>query len=543
MKSLPAVKQIKTQENSFWLLPFDMRVLVEPEYKENVISLLGCFFPQTKAETCEEQAHIEAYALAKEVPEEAYHLEISTEGIRIGYRTYLGIRNALATVAAMAVLTKDGYEIPCAFIDDEPALGYRGVMIDLARGIRPLEVLFADMILAAKAKLNYVHFHINDTEGVGVQLESMPRGCYIENCYSKEQMKEVFRMAEVLGFEIIPEFDVPAHGKSLVSCVPEFACDTTDENTKWTVCAGTESVYPFIESVINEIAEFFPCNYIHIGGDELEFTDVPEIKQLCHWMTCSKCRKKMEEEGLKDQQELYYYVILRVYEYVKKTGKTMIMWSDQIDCMREKVLPDDIVMHFWRVAGEGRGPVEGCSMNAQLKMGYRMINSVTTYTYISSERPERAETIADWRWDKIPQCDPELAQNVFGSEICAWEYGNRRKVKYSHYDRTFAPAVTIMGDKHWNGTTILFDEEYERGRTKAILGPSTPEGLNLFQCIGSVVPPKGPDCAYYDSIRCGKEEIEDTLALLSSMEPCDYGSGMRKQAYQKALREILEKLA
>lgn len=524
-------------------LPFIMKIHSNPEYKDKITTLVGYFFPKGSVVFVPEAPHINTYKTNEVMGEEGYHLEITEQGICIGYRTYQGIRNALATVAMMATVSAQGFELPDVVMNDAPVLGHRGVMIDLARGIKPFETLVADLVLAAKAKLNYLHLHINDTEGVGIQFKTIPKGCQIPNCYSKEQMRHLLLLAKALGFEVIPEFDMPAHAKSLVSCVPEFGCDTMEENTRWTICPGTEAVYPFLEAVIKEIVELFPGRYLHIGGDELEFKDVPEIKQLCHWMTCRKCRMKMHQEGLKDQQELYYYFILRIYEMVKKNGKTMIMWSDQIDCDREKVLPDDIVMQFWRVAGEGRGPTKNCSMNAQLKMGYRVINSFWPYAYISSEGDMSADAIAGWRWDKGPECAQDLAQNVIGSEVCAWEYGNPVKPKYRHYERTFAPCIVIMGDKLWNGKELVFNEEYETKLTKAVLGPSTPCGLNIFQCFGSIIPPKGIECAYYDTIRCSKEEIQETLELLSTMKTFDYGSWMRMDAYQRALKTILEHLS
>ena len=228
----------------------------------------------------------------------------------------------------------------------------------------------------------YLHLHLSDSLGVSVKLDCLPEECCLENYYSKEQMQEVVKLAEALGLEIIPEFDMPGHSTALVRCSSDIVCIVDGvENTHWTTCAGSEETYKFYEKIINELCDLFPSKYFHIGGDELEFADVPKLNAICHWEQCPKCRKKCEEENLKDRQELYYYFINRIYEIVKKTGRQMIMWSDQIDCMRPADLPKDILMQFWRVAAPGRGPFEGCSLNAQLKMGYQIINSHFPETY------------------------------------------------------------------------------------------------------------------------------------------------------------------
>lgn len=538
---LPQVKNINTERT--FLLPFEMKVCVSLDIRENFHALLGRFFPNsTAAFTYKTNPHIMATKTSKKVNDEEYHLEISENGIYIEYYSYLGLRNAAATLAMMATACKDGYLLKPAVIDDYPAVSHRGTMLDLARGVKPYDTLVSDMILIAKSKMNYLHLHLFDSKGVCMQLDSIPEQCHLPNAYTKEQMKELVKIAEVLGLELIPEFDMPAHAKKLSSVVDEISCDIPDdiEDTKWTVCPGSDKTYELYDRVITELVEIFPCKYFHIGGDELEFADLPRLKQMCHWDSCSKCKKKMQEEKLADRQELYYYFIMRIYEMVKKAGRTMVMWSDQIDCNRPCPLPRDIIMHFWRVAEKGRGPVENCSMNAQLKMGYKVINSHFPETYVDLDEYMSQQTIADWRWDKRPECDDELAQNILGTEVCAWEYGNFPE--YEHYDRTLAPNVVIMGDKLWNGTDLVFDEEYEKSLTRAVLGADTPKGLNIFKCFGSIIPPRSKDLAYYDKIKASKAEIEETLALLETIKPSDLGSRQRADAYKEGLKGILENI-
>jgi hexosaminidase len=34
-------------------------------------------------------------------------------------------------------------------------------------------------------------------------------------------------------------------------------------------CAGKEEVFEFLEAVLKEVINIFPCTYFHIGGDEV----------------------------------------------------------------------------------------------------------------------------------------------------------------------------------------------------------------------------------------------------------------------------------
>ena len=539
---LPQVKNSKNEISFF--LPFKIKICVEQEQREKFQALLGHFFPGVSASFADtSEAHITAVRVPKKVNDEEYRLEVKEGGIYIEYFSYLGLRNAAATIAMTAEATDEGFYIKTATIEDYPVLSHRGIMLDLARGIKNYEMVCADAVLAAKSKMNYLHLHLFDSIGVCMELDSMPEKCRLEGYYTKEQMKELIKLGDVLGLELIPEFDMPAHATKLPSVVSEISCDIPEdvENTNWTVCPSTEATYKFYEAVINELVELFPSKYFHIGADELEFLDLPELKQTCHWHLCSKCKKLMEQEGFTTKQELYYYFILKIYEIVKKTGRTMVMWSDQIDCDRECPLPRDIIMHFWRVAAEGRGPTKNCSMNALLKMGYKVINSHYPETYNCAESYMSAKSLRDWRWDERPECDEELKKNVFGSELCVWEYGN--EVGYYHYYRTLAPTTVIMGDKLWNGVDIDYTEEYETALTRAVLGAHTPKGLNIFKCFGSVLPPRCKEFAYYDDIRCTKEEIKETLSLLESMKTTEYGNKKRAEAYIESLKAIIEKLA
>ena len=55
-------------------------------------------------------------------------------------------------------------------------------------------------------------------------------------------------------------------------------------------CAILHDVVEDTSVTMEELAEIFPGKYFHIGSDELEFLNRPDIKQLCHWQHCRKCR-------------------------------------------------------------------------------------------------------------------------------------------------------------------------------------------------------------------------------------------------------------
>ena len=343
---LPRVKK-EVPKDGVCKLPFKFSFSAE-EFSDKILSLFTFFIEGitiSKNEDC-----FFNFIKNSSFKNEEYLVKISDK-IEIYYKDYLGIRNALSLIANMI---KRDLTLPCGEFYDYPACKHRGVMFDLARGVKDINILKEDILLCAKSKMNYIHLHFFDFPGSAIKIKSFPKEAYLPGAYSVDEVKALMEYCDVLGLEVIPEFDLPAHSGKMIECFPEIACITDNPNqTKWTVCAGSEKLFEIYDRVITELSGIFNSKYFHIGGDEIEFADRPELQRLCHWNECKRCREYMEKNNIKSRQELWYDLLIKVYRIVKKNGKTMIMWSDQLDCAKEIPIPRDVIMQFWRVAGEG----------------------------------------------------------------------------------------------------------------------------------------------------------------------------------------------
>lgn len=508
-------------------------------YINEACTILTYFLPQSisisEKNNDEAVIRIHKTELFEQEPEKYRIVIRANENVYIEYSEYLGLRNALAVFSQMVRLEGMQFYVEEGVTESAPILAHRGVMLDLARGIKDFDVLLEDVVFIAKCRMNRLHLHLFDEAGLCFYMDSVPDSCCIANAYTKEQMKELCTLANLLGLEVIPEFDMPAHATHLLECMPILQCQVDAEVSKvpWVVCAGSEATYQFYENVIREIAEVFPGKYIHVGGDELEFSDLPE-PLLCHWEDCEQCKALCERAKLTDITDMYYYFMSRIDGMIKKEGRRMIMWSDQIDCARPVNIPKDVIMHFWRVAVPGRGPVEGCSMQRLLELGFEVINSTHRETYLVEERYMSAETIRDWRWDRRPECDEKFAGQIIGSEICFWEYGNKQ---YSFYERVLYPAVALMADKLWNGKDLEYTKEYSKMLTRLILGAGVPDKLDLFACLGSVMPPRNSNYAYYEKVECTEKELQESIHMLEC-ELYEKGDAMRAEIYCNCIKQV-----
>ena len=98
---------------------------------------------------------------------------------------------------------------------------------------------------------------------------------------------------------------------------------------------GKEESLEALQKILAEIAEMFPYEMIHIGGDEA-------CKQK--WSACKYCQKKIKEEHLKDENALQQWFIKQIKEYLTSLGKKVIVWNDSL---RGGELEEDFIVQAW----------------------------------------------------------------------------------------------------------------------------------------------------------------------------------------------------
>lgn len=536
---LPRAKKESFTGERF-VLTESFAISIEKEYSENAKTIFELFLDGCSVEI-ENDAVVKVKRTDSFSHNEEYSIEIKETGIEILFGEYVALRNAISAFSQLARMEEDGFSFPIGYVNDWPDADFRGVMLDLARGIRKLDELKREIVLIAKSRLNYLHLHISDEKGVCYRMDCLPEEMYLPDAYTREEMKEVSQLAQLLGLEIIPEYDMPGHSLKMAESFPEFSCDvpTIENPSKWDICPGTQEIYDMYEKIIADMTDLFTGKYFHMGGDELEFgtPNMREKNLLCLWDDCVKCKALREREGLKDRQEQYYYFANRINKIAKKYNRQMIMWSDQLDCTRPKGLDDDIIMHFWRIAGPGNGPSEGCSMKGQLEFGYKMINSQFEETYIDEPVYMQSDRLEKWEYNKIIDTE-EYADSIIGSEACAWEYGN--PAYKTKYDRGLASAVYLIADRLWDASPVEYDREYAKKLTDAVLGASTPLELNVFDALGDLIPNEEKLEKRIDRVKATESELKRITEFLYDNSKYKGGNLDRAKAYAELVEEVIE---
>ena len=364
--------------------------------------------------------------------DESYSLEISPGGAKLDAVTTLGIMRGLQTFLQLVQTTSDGFAAPAITIHDKPRFPWRGLMIDVSRHFIPLDILKRNLDGMAAVKLNVFHWHLSDNQGFRVESKKFPKLTEMGSdglFYTQDEVRDLIAYAQDRGIRVVPEFDMPGHSTAWFVGYPELASGPGPYQIerKWGVFdpamnPAEDRTYKFLDSFIGEMANLFPDQYFHIGGDEVngkEWDANPNIQMFMH------------AHGLKTNQDLQAYFNTRVQKIVSKHGKIMVGWDEIL----RPDLPKDIVVQSWR--GQD-------SLAAATRQGYRGILSYGYY--LDLMWPASRHYAVDPIGDGAANLTPEEKQRILGGEACMWsEY-----VSPENIDSRIWPRAAAIAERLWS---------------------------------------------------------------------------------------------
>ena len=390
------------------------------------------------------------------------------------------------------------WKIPAVEIGDYPRVGWRGLMLDVARHFFTVDEVKQYIDAMVRYKYNMLHWHLTDDEGWRIEIKSQPKltetgawrvekvGNFGEfspalpdepktygGFYTQDQIRDIVNYAAERFVQVIPEIDVPGHSLAAVVSYPELSCTEGAEKytlragepfMDWsqgappialidnTLCPANEKVYEFMDKVMTEVAQLFPYPYIHVGGDEAPHN---------FWQKNPQVQELMKREGLTTIPQVQSYFEKRLEKIIQSKGKKMMGWDEILE---GGITPTTALMSW-------RGTKYGIEAS---RSGHYVVMSPTTYAYIdymqgdiSTEPPVYSSLRLNkaYQFDPVP---PEAdARYILGGQANLWteQVYNIRQVEYMTWPRGFAIAESVWSPKekkNWENFVNKTENHFQR---------------------------------------------------------------------------------
>ena len=437
---------------------------------------------------------------------EGYRLSVTTQRVTLQANEAAGLFYGVQTllqlfpkeIESKTPVSGVAWTAPAVEITDYPRFGWRGLMFDVSRHFFTKDEVKRYIDNMVRYKYNILHLHLTDDEGWRIEIKSLPKltevGAWRVNktgyfgtftppgadepkdyggFYTHEDIKELVQYAKERFVNILPEIDMPGHSLATIASYPELSCTpgadkyrvrSGEKIMEWpagghfyalvdnTLCPANEKVYEFVDKVVTEVAQLFPFEYLHLGGDEAatNFWDKsPQIKAL------------MQKEGLKNMAQVQGYFEKRVEQIVTAKGKKFIGWDEIL----EGGLPPSAAVMSWRGL---KGGIEAA------KLGHEVVMSPTTHAYIDYMQGDpiiEPRVYASLRLNKSYEFDP-LPEGVNprlikGGQANLWteQVYNMRHAEYMTWPRAFAIAESVWSPKekkNWRTFFPKVEEHFKR---------------------------------------------------------------------------------
>ena len=428
------------------------------------------------------QEGVFAFEVDSSIAPEAYTLKVTEGKVKVSASDLNGFNYAIQTIKQMLPAQIYGstpapeadWTMPCVKISDSPRFAYRGLHLDASRHFWTVEETKKYLDIMEVHKLNTLHWHLTDDQGWRIEIKKYPKLTevgsirketiighifqsevydgtpYGEGCwYSQDEIREIIAYAAAKGISIIPEIDLPGHMLAALAAYPELGCTggPYDVWGRWGIadevlCAGKEETMVFLENVLAEVAELFPSEYVHIGGDEC-----PKVE----WEKCPHCQAKIKELGLKDDENydaehyLQSYVMTRMTNFLEQRGKKIIGWDEIL----EGEVADNAIVMSWRGTAGGIKAAQ---------MGHDVIMTPNTFYYLDYYQTldKDNEPLAIGGYLPVEKCysyepyadsmTPEQRERILGVQANLWtEY----IATFDHLQYMLLPRMAALSEVQW----------------------------------------------------------------------------------------------
>lgn len=228
---------------------------------------------------------------------------------------------------------------------DAPRFRHRGLMIDTGRRYIPCATIKKIIDGLAMIKLNVLHWHLSDSQSFPSESLLFPglatQGAYHPSAvYSLDAMRDIVQYARQRGVRVVPEWDLPGHGRWRGVPGLPVGCPGTKAGLFGQVLDPTaNATYTFLAAFLKEMGEIFTDPYLFLGGDEVGPGCFSQQPAMADWM------KAHQMNG--SQLENHFWRMFGEKVAPSLPNKSFVIWeADALPIDRASLPPRSIVDPF-----------------------------------------------------------------------------------------------------------------------------------------------------------------------------------------------------
>lgn len=425
---------------------------------------------------------------------EGYLLTIEAEGVTVSAETAQGVFYGVQTLRQL--IQQHGHSLPCLHIRDWPDFANRGVMLDVSRDKVPtMETLLALVDRFASWKINQLQLYTEHT----FAYRQHPTVWADASPITGEQILALDAYCRDRFIELVPNQNSFGHMRRWLT-KPAYkhlaeapdGCDTVwgwfDE--PFTINPSDPESLELIRSLYDDLLPHFSSTQFNVGCDETVDLGGGHSKAL------------VAEKGA---GRVYLDFLLKIYQDVKRRGKTMQFWGDILMNHPELVpeLPRDVIALEWGYEAHhdfaGHGAIFAAS-----GIPFYVCPGTSSWRTVAGRTDNALENLRN-------AAENGLKHGAIGYLITDWgDEGHWQPLSASYAPFAYGSALAWAKDANWELDVAAVTDKFVYDDAAEIMGQLALDLGNIYQTLGIM---QFNSTALFNVLQMENEHVQNLLNL------------------------------